>query len=479
MVSYENGKFVLRRGDETTNLQYKSRRTKRILLVALSCSLIYTYLVFLRSQPPQSSDLSLLAAARDAGVGSADTSSQINPDTAEDSWDGKEYTDIEESQFAPGSKEKQSVEVSPNSPDADESEDTISENSPDADEIPQTSPGLEEDEQQSEDISENSPDANGDDASISGGDERQSEDVSESGGGGDEQHTPSLALNKKYLDYLQSLDPIPRKVHMFFPDKDYWRKEPINPFVEHSILSLKKLNPEWNVTVYDDDMVDDVIRRGADANIIPKEECELLVGSKDDEGNVVHEPAHIVERSDIARLLLMFMEGGLYLDADRLISKKIEDAIQPNTRLCLPTHNDINFSQDLQCTAQGNEMFLAMIKEASTIRIPLERRWGWIKGGNLFDLGPNLYNRHIFIYLFGGDKDTHKKYENYAVPRTLIEEHADGVIVTKKEAECNDGFLVDASLPKCYGRGGLYAQYGMKAWGPLVNARWAKEDEEG
>ena len=334
------------------------------------------------------------------------------------------------------------------------------------------------DEQQSEGISENSPDAE------LGGDEQQSQDASENSpgtngdAGGDEQQTPSIALNKKYLDYLQSLDPIPRKVHMFFPDKDYWRKEPINPFVEHSILSLKKLNPEWNVTVYDDEMVDDVIRRGAALNIIPQEECDLLVGSKDEEGNMIHEPAHIVERSDVARLLLMFMEGGLYLDADRLVSKKIDDVIKSNTRLCLPTHDDINFSQDLQCTSKGNDMFLAMIKEASTIRVPLERRRGWIKGGNLFDLGPNLYNRQIFIHLFGGDKDTHEKYENNAVPRTLIEEQADGVIVTKKEAKCNDGFLVDASLPKCFGRGGLYAQYGMKAWGPLVNARWAEEDEE-
>lgn len=132
-----------------------------------------------------------------------------------------------------------------------------------------------------------------------------------------------IKLNRIYLDHLQSLKPIPKKVHMFFPDKDYWRKDKPLPFVEHSILSLMKLNPDWNVTVYDDAMIDEIIKNAGNASIIPKEEVDILLD------------AHIVERTDIARLLLMYSEGGMYIDIDRLNNKMISDVIHKNTRLCL------------------------------------------------------------------------------------------------------------------------------------------------
>lgn len=126
-------------------------------------------------------------------------------------------------------------------------------------------------------------------------------------------------------------------LHEQFPDKDYWRKEPPIKFVQHSILSLMKLNNDWNITVYDDNMIDNVIRNAAKSNIIMMEEAETLVGRKDSDGNFIQHPAHIVERSDIARLILMYREGGFYIDADRLINKRLDDVIQSNTRLCLPT----------------------------------------------------------------------------------------------------------------------------------------------
>lgn len=154
----------------------------------------------------------------------------------------------------------------------------------------------------------------------------------------------SIHLNEKFLDYLHSLEPIPKLVHIFFPDKDYWRKKPPIPFVENSILMLMKLNPNWKVTVYDDEMIDNIIRNAADAGLIPTEESNVLIGS---ENNGLGHKAHIVERSDLARMILMYTQGGLYLDADRLVSKRIDDVIQPSTRLCLPTYDDVNFCQDL------------------------------------------------------------------------------------------------------------------------------------
>ena len=142
-----------------------------------------------------------------------------------------------------------------------------------------------------------------------------------------------------------------------------------------------KLNPDWNVTVYDDEMIDStVIKSAANAQLIMQEEVTTLVGIKDSNGEYIQRPAHIVERSDIARLLLMYTEGGFYIDADRLVNKRLQDVINiTNTRLCLPTFNDVNFCQDLQCSGPNNSMFLSMIEEASSTRLQMERRQGWIR----------------------------------------------------------------------------------------------------
>ena len=88
----------------------------------------------------------------------------------------------------------------------------------------------------------------------------------------------SIQLNKEFVEHLQSLDSIPKKIHMFFPDKLYYKKEPILPFVSHSIISLINLNRDWNVTVYDDAMVDSVIKNAGDEGIISKEEVAVLIG---------------------------------------------------------------------------------------------------------------------------------------------------------------------------------------------------------
>lgn len=145
-------------------------------------------------------------------------------------------------------------------------------------------------------------------------------------------------------------------------------------------MSLLKLNPDWNVTVYDDEMIDTLIESAAHAQLIMHEEATTLVGTKDSNEEYIQRPAHIVERSDIARLLLMYTEGGFYIDADRLVNKRLYDVISiNNTRLCLPTFNDVFFCQDLQCTSPNNNMFLSMIQEASSMRLQMERRQGWIR----------------------------------------------------------------------------------------------------
>jgi len=303
---------------------------------------------------------------------------------------------------------------------------------------------------------------------------------SRSGSGDVDKRTcPITSLNEQFLRYLRSLPPIPMKIHTFFPDRDYWRKSADMPFVRHSVLALKDLNPDWNVTVYDDEMIDDVIRRAARSGLIETEEAVILIGRKDDRGNTISHASHIVERSDIARLLLLYLEGGIYIDADKLVNRPVKDVLSPNARLCLPTHFDVNFCQDLMCSPPENDLFLDMIRASSVERLPLERREGWSRGGALFDMGPVLYNRRIFARVFVDDKDDGGKdswyddcVDDVSALRELIG-GSDGVIATKKDTGCRDGFLVDDKLPACHDRGELFEQYNMAPWAIEVDARWA------
>ena len=92
----------------------------------------------------------------------------------------------------------------------------------------------------------------------------------------------------------------------------------------------------------------------------------------------------------------------------------------------------------------------------------------------LYNMGPELYNKQILIHGFGGNEETYDacKEDDFHRARELITSGADGVIITKKETECNDGLLVDKKSTKCYERAELYEMYGMEPWAEEVDAVW-------
>ena len=260
-------------------------------------------------------------------------------------------------------------------------------------------------------------------------------------------------LNPSYLTHLESLPPLPTKIHVFFPDKQYHRTHGDMPFVQHSIVALLTLNPDWTVTVYDDADIDEVIRRGAKEGLITQDECNVLVG----EGDMP--PANIVERSDLARILVLYLEGGFYVDADRLVSLPMTRVLSENTKLCLPTFNDVNFCQDLQCTSPKNKLFWGIIQAMSQRRMksnngkPLERRKGWIRGGELFEMGPVIHNEHVMETVFEGlvSKDMGMVENSYDKARGALKKYGRGLILTKKDKDCMDGLLVDSLIGECLG----------------------------
>ena len=438
MVSFENGRFILRRRQQPST-QIRLLRlfpTAKIALVAVIL-LIWGHLV--RKASETSVDHDMLRAARDADIPSV--------------------VDGEERKQRMNNAQPPSLHVL----HTFENVDKTHEGSDDAEEN-NYSQADESVDEQDDDI---------DDGDEPSGEEEVSDSVEV------QAKKYSIALNNTFLEHLQSLDPIPKHVHIFFPDNEYYRKQPILPFVSHSIISLINLNPDWNVTVYNDTMIDGVIQRAGDIGIISKQEVDVLIGVEGEE-EVQKQTAHIVEQSDIARLVLMYQQGGIYLDVDRLVSRKFADFITQSTRLCLPTHFDINFAQDILCSSPGNEMFLSIIQRASKIRLESERRKGWTKSGSLFDMGPPLYNSQILMNVFGMDSEAYDRLGGdkgfFAQARGAIVEQ--GTIITKLESDyCNDTLVLDDSFLVCPPREELYERYGMTPWNEEVDALWESEPD--
>lgn len=435
MVSLENGRFILRRRQQPSaqsRLLLRLFPTARAALLA-AILLLWGYLV--RRASDTSVDHDMLRASRDADI----------PVLVDGE---REHQRQRDDQHPPPLHVLHIFEVDDNKNEGGDDEKNYSQ----------------KDEQEDEENDEDEGEPYGDEDGL--GDSAQE---------GEAKKQYSFKLNNTFLEHLQSLDPIPKKVHIFFPDKEYFLKEPILPFISFSIISLINLNPEWNVTVYDDEMISKVIQNAGDAGIISKKEMDVLIG----EGGH-KQTAHIVERSDIARLLLIYTEGGIYIDVDRLVSKKFADFITPSTRLCLPTHFDINFSQDVMCSSRGNEMFLSIIRRASTIRMESERRNGWTKGSSLYDMGPPLYNAQILMSVFGMDSEMYDRHGGekgfFAQARGAILLTSRDTIITKRESDyCNDTLVLDDSIPVCPGREGLYERYGMTPWSEEVDALWESE----
>lgn len=283
-----------------------------------------------------------------------------------------------------------------------------------------------------------------------------------------------FTVSSNFIRQLQSLDRIPRKVHIFFPDKEFANKPDPTPIVQQGILNLKRLNPNWNVTVYDDSDIDVIIRDATE--ILSQQERDILLGQPDGKGGWKN-GAHVVEKTDLARLILMYTQGGLYMDVDRVVNVKLDDLFGPNARMCLPTLYDTNFMQDVMCSSAKNPVFLEAIKSQSQIRLmggkdggPLERRGGWAKTDDLFHMGPPTYNRIVSRIVFGKDNAI-PKGDQILKARAAIEK-TNGVIVTKREEWC-DGLLVTPYEGcKAVNRGALYKQYNLTGWNDAVKARW-------
>ena len=185
---------------------------------------------------------------------------------------------------------------------------------------------------------------------------------------------------------------IPKIVHLTWKTKDILDSQ--SPMILNGARKLVDLNPDWQVTVYDDNEVDSYLREVLDAS-----DYRLIQNT------------HIVAKSDIWRLFKIYLEGGMYTDIDRLCNKSLSSFITDDINWVLPTCREYDFSHDIMISAPGNPVFL------ETIELYLRRRRTGHK--NIYFLGSQTYMHAITSMVVGRAINTNPGPEVF---KMLIEE---------------------------------------------------------
>jgi mannosyltransferase OCH1-like enzyme len=126
---------------------------------------------------------------------------------------------------------------------------------------------------------------------------------------------------------------IPKKVHLSWKTKDLLDSE--SPLITEGVKKLIELNPNWEVTIYDDAEVDAYLQEQLEPQLY------ALIADK-----------HIVQKTDLWRLIKLYIEGGLYMDIDRFVNTPLDDLVDENTKWVVPTCRDYDFSHDFMMTAR-------------------------------------------------------------------------------------------------------------------------------
>lgn len=170
---------------------------------------------------------------------------------------------------------------------------------------------------------------------------------------------------------------IPKVIHATWKDKYLLNNN--STLLDMGIKKLIKINPSWNMQLSDDSDVEEYLKNNLDFK-----DYSLLSSRP------------IIEKIDLWRLLKIYIEGGLYIDIDRLCNKSL-DFITDDIKMVLPTCLDYDFSHDFMCSAKNNPIFL------KAIQLNLVRRLSGIT--NIYVLGPQTYMNAITFCILGHSLD--------------------------------------------------------------------------
>ena len=121
-------------------------------------------------------------------------------------------------------------------------------------------------------------------------------------------HSIQLEIKPAILSHLADLPPIPKKIHVIWPDRNVVNSK--TEMVKHGLRKMIDLNPDWTVAVHE---YADIDLRIKNSKLHSAADRKLL------------SEAHIVEKTDAFRLLVLYEEGGFYQDIDRVYNIPLDD----------------------------------------------------------------------------------------------------------------------------------------------------------
>ena len=241
-------------------------------------------------------------------------------------------------------------------------------------------------------------------------------------------------INVSYIEHLQSLPAIPKKLHIAWNDKNVIQSK--TKLIQNGLKSFIKLNPDWKILIYTDNEIEQYLR-----NKLSKFDY-LLIKNR-----------HIIEKIDLFRLLIVYFQGGMYVDIDRLFSVKMDEIITKQTKILLPTHYNINFAQDIMCSSSLNMLFkLAIELNLSKRRMHENMNDVGSNLDNVLQLGPQTYweavTKTLFDILIFDGGDYPKQNEPVVIKmRDLLNENK--YIKTYMETWCDTILYHTDNLSEC------------------------------
>jgi hypothetical protein len=190
---------------------------------------------------------------------------------------------------------------------------------------------------------------------------------------------------------------IPKIVHFSWISEDILKSD--HPFPRNTIQKMIELSPGWEFEYTSNEGIEQFLMDRLDKN-----DYDLIKG------------CHIVEKSDIWRLMKLYEQGGIYTDIDRLCNISLNEVVLEGVRCVLPTCLDNDFSQDFMCSYPHNPIFI------ETFKLLMERRKaGYI---NTYFLGPQTYMHGVTTVLFGKLIDVNPGKEVFSLIRKEVAKHS-------------------------------------------------------
>jgi len=230
---------------------------------------------------------------------------------------------------------------------------------------------------------------------------------------------------------------IPKIIHLAWKNKDILKNE--SPLIVNGIRRLVDMNTDWQVEINTDEEIDSYL-----VDTIEKKDYELIKN------------AHIVAKTDIWRLIKLYVTGGLYMDIDRFCNIPLSEILEDGIRCVLPTCLEWDFSHDIILTEPNNPI------QSQTIELIMQRRYEGHT--NVFFLGPQTYMNAITKVLFGEMIHTDPGVEKFAEMRKEMEKIP--FIKTYREHPPHDTILYrsDDKLDWEKLKKDFYAEANIKHW---------------